>query len=83
MKILDANAILALSSHPTGSVCPFGLATNLPVYCDISLQDFDVVMPAAKSINSAVRITPQRMAELINAVWVDASQAVPKPLAAL
>lgn len=79
VKMLDAESVLALTGHPVGGVCPFGLATDLPVYCDISLQDFDVVMPAAGSINSAIRIEPQRMAELVNAQWVDVSQAVEQP----
>jgi prolyl-tRNA editing enzyme YbaK/EbsC (Cys-tRNA(Pro) deacylase) len=29
------------------------------------------VVPAAGSINSAVRIAPSRMAELVTAEWVD------------
>jgi prolyl-tRNA editing enzyme YbaK/EbsC (Cys-tRNA(Pro) deacylase) len=43
----------------------------LPVYCDISLKAFDEVVPAAGSINSAVRIAPARMAELVAAEWID------------
>lgn len=74
VKMLNAETVLALTGHPVGGVCPFGLATNLPVYCDISLQDFDVVLPAAGSVNSAVRITPQRMAELVDAKWIDVTQ---------
>ena len=35
--------VLALTGHPVGGVCPFGLATPLPVYCDISLRAFDEV----------------------------------------
>ncbi|MBV8927256.1 MAG: YbaK/EbsC family protein, partial [Bradyrhizobium sp.] len=52
-------------------VCPFGLKTPLPVYCDISMKPFDVVVPAAGSIHSAVRISPDRMAKLTSAEWVD------------
>ncbi|MNT97400.1 YbaK / prolyl-tRNA synthetases associated domain protein [compost metagenome] len=57
-----------------GGVCPFGLATALPVYCDRSLQAFDEVVPAAGAVHSAVRITPTRMAELVEANWVDVCQ---------
>ena len=32
-----------------GGVCPFGLKTPLPVYCDVSLKAFDIVVPAAGS----------------------------------
>ena len=73
-KMLDAESVLALTGHPVGGVCPFGLATELPVYCDILLRDFDVVMPAAGSANSTVRIAPERLASLVKASWVDVSQ---------
>lgn len=74
-KMLDAESVMALTGHPVGGVCPFGLATDLPVYCDESLRSFDIVMPAAGSINSAVKIAPDRMAELVNAQWVNIAQA--------
>ncbi len=70
-KMLDPDKVLALTGHPVGGVCPFGLATRLPVYCDVSLRTFDVVLPAAGSTNSAVRITPEKLAELTEATWVD------------
>jgi prolyl-tRNA editing enzyme YbaK/EbsC (Cys-tRNA(Pro) deacylase) len=73
-KMLDAETVEALTSHPVGGVCPFGLSTALPVYCDRSLQAFDEVVPAAGAIHSAVRITPERMAELVEAQWVDVCQ---------
>jgi prolyl-tRNA editing enzyme YbaK/EbsC (Cys-tRNA(Pro) deacylase) len=44
------------------------------VYCDVSLQAFDVVVPAAGSTHSAVRIAPSRIAELTSAEWVDVCQ---------
>ena len=37
----------------------------------MSLKAYDVVVPAAGSTHSAVKITPERMAELTNAEWVD------------
>lgn len=73
-SMLDAEQVQALTGHPVGGVCPFGLATPLPVYCDISLKAFDEVVPAAGSTHTAVRIDPQRMAELVNADWVDVCQ---------
>ncbi|UCJ18438.1 YbaK/EbsC family protein [Pseudomonas sp. MM211] len=76
-KMLDADSVLALTSHPVGGVCPFGLATPLPVYCDVSLRAFEEVVPAAGSIHSAVRISPTRMAELVEAEWVDVCQSLP------
>ena len=73
-KMLDADTVLALTGHPVGGVCPFGLATPLPVYCDIGLQAFDEVLPAAGGLHTAVRIAPRRLAELVGAQWVDVCQ---------
>jgi len=70
-RMLSADEVVAMTGHPVGGVCPFGLATPLPVYCDVSLKAFDEVVPAAGSTNSALRIAPQRMAELVKAEWVD------------
>ncbi len=70
-RMLGAQEVAAITGHPVGGVCPFGLATPLPVYCDVSLKAFDEVVPAAGSIHSAVRINPLRMAEIVGAQWVD------------
>lgn len=37
-RMLRAEEVVELMSHPVGGVCPFGLPSDLPVYCDISLQ---------------------------------------------
>lgn len=76
VRMLDLAEVEALTGHPVGGVCPFGLAQPLPVYCDVSLQAFDEVAPAAGSIDSAVRLCPQRLAELTDAAWVDVCQDV-------
>jgi prolyl-tRNA editing enzyme YbaK/EbsC (Cys-tRNA(Pro) deacylase) len=73
-RMLDAEEVVRVTGHPVGGVCPFGLAEPLPVYCDISLQAFDEVVPAAGSTHSAVRINPRRMADLVGAEWVDVCQ---------
>ncbi len=73
-KMLALEEAEALTGHPVGGVCPFGLATPLPVYLDRSLLAFDEVLPAAGSVNSALRISPQFMAELTQGQWVDACQ---------
>ena len=73
-RMLGGEEVVELTSHPIGGVCPFGLATPLPIYCDVSLQRFDEVVPAAGATNSALRITPQRLAELTGAEWVDVCQ---------
>ena len=73
-KMLGLDEVATITGHEVGGVCPFGLRTPLPVYCDISLRAFDIVVPAAGSTHSAVRIAPSRMAELTSAEWVDVCQ---------
>ena len=70
-KMLAADEVAAITGHEVGGVCPFGLKAPLPVYCDLSLRAFDIVVPAAGSTHSAVKIAPDRMAELTGAEWVD------------
>ena len=70
-KMLGVREVAEITGHDVGGVCPFGLKTPLPVYCDVSLKAFDEVVPAAGSTHSAVQIAPSRMAELTAAEWVD------------
>ena len=71
VSMLGPDEVLRLTGHPVGGVCPFGLATELPVYCDVSLKAFAEVVPAAGSTQSALRISPDRLAALSHAKWVD------------
>jgi prolyl-tRNA editing enzyme YbaK/EbsC (Cys-tRNA(Pro) deacylase) len=73
-RMLDSDEVAAITGHPVGGVCPFGLATPLPVYCDVSLRAFAEVVPAAGSTTSALRIAPDRMASLTGAQWADLCQ---------
>src|SRR5438105_15743062 len=70
-KMLGLEEVAEITGHEVGGVCPFGLKTPLPVYCDVSLKAFDEILPAAGSTHSAVRIAPSRMAALVGAEWVD------------
>ena len=78
-KMLGLDEVAEITGHEVGGVCPFGLKTPLPVYCDVSLKAFDIVVPAAGSTHSAVKITPTRMAELTGAEWVDVCELRPAP----
>ena len=78
-KMLDVNEVADITGHEVGGVCPFGLKTPLPVYCDVSLKAYDIVVPAAGSTHSAVKIAPERMAELTAAEWVDVCQSPAAP----
>ena len=73
-RMLDADGVVDATSHPVGGVCPFGLPGRLKVYCDVSLKDWDEVVPAGGATNAAVRIGPDRMAALVAAEWADLCQ---------
>ena len=75
-RMLSVDEVVNWTGHPVGGVCPFWLENPLKVYCDESLRRFDEVLPAAGAVHSAVRITPQRMAELTQAQWVDVCEAL-------
>ena len=77
-RMLGAEETLELTGHPVGGVCPFGLATPLPVYLDVSLKAFDMVYPAGGSLNTSVRTTPERLFELVGERWVDVMR-LPEP----
>jgi prolyl-tRNA editing enzyme YbaK/EbsC (Cys-tRNA(Pro) deacylase) len=70
-RMLGADETLALTSHPIGGVCPFGLPTQLPILLDVSLHSLDTVYPAAGSLNTSVKVSPQRLFELVGSRWVD------------
>jgi prolyl-tRNA editing enzyme YbaK/EbsC (Cys-tRNA(Pro) deacylase) len=70
-RMLGAEETLALTGHPVGGVCPFGLATPLPIYLDVSLQPFSTVYPAGGSLNTSVKVGPERLFDLVGERWVD------------
>lgn len=70
-RMLDPEATLELTGHAVGGVCPFGLASPLPILADRSLLAYASVFPAAGTRTSSVEMEPERLAELIGARWVD------------
>ena len=73
-RMLGGEEVVAVTGHPIGGVCPFGLPQPMTIYCDVSLRAFDMVVPAAGATNAAVHIGTDRMAALIGAEWVDVCQ---------
>jgi prolyl-tRNA editing enzyme YbaK/EbsC (Cys-tRNA(Pro) deacylase) len=69
-RMLDPQETLALTGHAVGGVCPFGLASELPILADRSLLAYPTVFPAAGTRTSSVEVAPQRLAELVGARWV-------------
>ena len=70
-RMLGPEETFAVTGHPVGGVCPFGLATPLPVYLDMSLRAFDIVYPAGGSLNTSVEIPTERLFALVGERWVD------------
>jgi prolyl-tRNA editing enzyme YbaK/EbsC (Cys-tRNA(Pro) deacylase) len=70
-RMLGPEETEALTGHPVGGVCPFGLTKPLPIYCDETLKDFAIVYPAAGSREASVAVTPARLAALTGARWAD------------
>jgi len=74
VKMLDREEVEVVTGHPVGGVCPFGLASPLPIYCDETLRAYPIVIPAAGARNAALRIEPGRLAKITAAEWVDVCQ---------
>ncbi|WP_053957629.1 YbaK/EbsC family protein [Inediibacterium massiliense] len=70
-SMLKADEVFEITGHPVGGVCPFGLANPLDIYLDCSLKAFEYVYPAAGSINSSIKVTPEELKEITDAQWVD------------
>ncbi len=74
VKMLGLDEVEDITGHPVGGVCPFGLPNPIKIYLDESLKAFDEVIPAAGATNAAVRMSPLRMAEITQGIWVDVCQ---------
>ena len=70
-RMLGPDDTFAATGHPVGGVCPFGLARPLPIWCDVSLRAFDIVYPAAGSLNTSVEVAPDRLVAIVGAGWTD------------
>ena len=79
LRMLGPDETLALTGHPVGGVCPFGLATALPVFLDRSLEPFELVYPAGGTLTSSVELTPQRLFDLVGERWVDLCRLPDEP----
>ena len=73
-RMLGAEDVLRLTSHEVGGVCPFGLPAPLPIYLDVSIKTYDVMIPAGGDTHASVTLTVDRLAELCGNRWVDACQ---------
>lgn len=67
-----AEDTLRYTGYAVGGVCPFALATKIPVFLDISLKRFETVFPACGSSNSAIELPVEDLESYTAAAgWVD------------
>ena len=64
-KMLSPEETLEATGHAVGGVCPFALPEGTKAYADISMKRFDTVFPAAGSSNSAIELTCDELAKLM------------------
>ena len=62
-KMIPSEELETLVGHTAGGVCPFGINSNVKVYLDVSLKEFDTVYPACGTSNSAVKLTIPELEE--------------------
>ena len=73
-RMLGAEDVERLTSHKVGGVCPFGLPLPLKIYCDVSLNVYDELIPAGGSTHASVRLPLARLVELCGGRWADACE---------
>jgi prolyl-tRNA editing enzyme YbaK/EbsC (Cys-tRNA(Pro) deacylase) len=78
-RMLSAEEVLAVTGHPVGGICPFGLPSRIAVYLDGGLRRFGSVFPAAGSPNSAVEIPIGSLPEATRGEWADLCTPRPDP----
>jgi len=74
-KMLAFEDVETKIGHPVGGVCPFGVKTNVQVFLDRSLEDFEFVYPACGTGNSAIKLTVAELEVFSGSKkWVDVTK---------
>lgn len=73
-KMLSFDDTLAVTGHPVGGVCPFGLPAGIQVYLDESLKRHTMIFPAAGTPSSAVGFLPEELAAATDGRWVNVAK---------
>ncbi len=74
IQFLKGDEVEEITGHPVGGVCPFGLKEKFDIYLDESLKRFDFVFPAAGSANTSIKIEPEDLKDITNAIWISVSK---------
>lgn len=74
-SMIPHDRIEALTGHPMGGVCPFGLNERCRVYLDSSLKRFEKIYPACGTAKSAVELNLEELERASEALsWVDVTK---------
>lgn len=68
---VDADAVRAATGYPIGGVPPLGLATQLKIFIDPDLLQYDEVWAAAGTWNDVFPINPHDLQRVTNGVVVE------------
>ncbi|MGR6836875.1 YbaK/EbsC family protein [Syntrophomonas erecta] len=68
VRMANAEEVSAITGFPVGGVCPFALATPVPIYLDESLKRYDIVYAAAGTANTALPITYQELQRITGGI---------------
>ena len=71
--MLTPDEVIKFTGHAIGGVCPFAITNeNVTTYLDESMKRFDIMLPAAGSSNSCVRLTLEELEKASKAAgWID------------
>ncbi|AYW48604.1 EbsC protein [Tetragenococcus osmophilus] len=74
-KMIPKDSVEQAVGHSPGGVCPFAIKSDVDVYLDESLRNFDWIYPAAGDSQSAVELTPDELEKYSSAKeWVDVAK---------
>jgi Cys-tRNA(Pro) deacylase len=68
---VDADAVRAATGFPIGGVPPLGLATQMRIFIDPDLMQYDEVWAAAGTWNDVFSVSPRELATATAGVVVD------------
>lgn len=77
-KMLTPDEVIEFTGHAIGGVCPFAITSdNVKTYLDESMKRFDIMLPAAGSSNSCVRLTLDELMTASKAEgWIDVCKLI-------
>lgn len=75
VRMIPATDVEALTGHPAGGVCPFGVLPGVKIYLDASLSKYELYYPAAGDENYVIRMPIAVLRRLVNiADTIDVTQ---------